>query len=452
MDLKPVFLKDMIYTFALKRFGMEDTMFVDEANIVIQSGKGGNGCVSFRREKYIPNGGPDGGDGGKGGDVVFVAVHDVNTLSDFRSRKMFKAENGRDGGGNRCSGRKGEDLIIKVPVGTTIREAESNLVIVDMAKLGQREVILNGGKGGKGNQHYATSTMQIPQYAQKGQEGKSLTVKLELKVLADVGLLGYPNAGKSTFLSRVSNAKPKIASYPFTTLSPQLGVVELSYGKTLVIADIPGLIDGAAEGVGLGHEFLKHLERTRVLIHLVDTAGTDGRDPIEDIENINRELALYSDQLATLPQVIGANKMDLPDSEIFYEELKSYCEEKGYPLFPISAATGEGVKQLLNQVVQIRDTLEPEPVVFEREFFVENSSPEEEGDGIHVDQIAPHTFVISGVPVDKMLGYTNLESEKGFDFFQKFMRDRGVIERLEAMGVEEGDTVQVGDIAFEFYH
>lgn len=426
-------------------------MFVDEAKILIQSGKGGNGCASFRREKYIPNGGPDGGDGGKGGDIVFVAVHDLNTLSDFRNRKTFKAENGRDGSGNRCAGRKGEDLIIPVPVGTIIREAESNLVIVDMAELGQQEVILKGGKGGKGNQHYATSTMQIPQYAQRGQEGKELTVKLELKVLADVGLLGYPNAGKSTFLSRVSNAKPKIASYPFTTISPNLGVVDLNYGKTLVIADIPGLIDGAAEGIGLGHEFLKHLERTRVLIHLVDTAGTDGRDPVEDIININQELALYSEELAALPQVIGANKMDLPDSEIYYEELEKYCQEHHYTLFPISAATGKGVQDLLNQVVQIRDTMDPDPIVFEREFFVDDVSTTDEGDGIHVDQLDAHTFEISGVPIEKMLGYTNLESEKGFDFFQKFMRERHVIERLEELGVEEGDTVQVGDIAFEFY-
>ncbi|MCI8632686.1 MAG: GTPase ObgE [Lachnospiraceae bacterium] len=426
-------------------------MFVDEAKILIQSGKGGNGCASFRREKYIPNGGPDGGDGGKGGDIIFMAVENLNTLADFRNRKNFKAENGRDGSGNNCSGKKGENLIIEVPVGTVIREAESNLVIIDMAYAGQQEILLKGGKGGKGNQHYATSTMQIPQYAQRGQEGKALLVKLELKVLADVGLLGYPNAGKSTFLSRISNAKPKIASYPFTTIAPNLGVVNLSYGKTLVVADIPGLIDGAAEGVGLGHEFLKHLERTRVLIHLVDTAGVDGRDPVEDIENINRELSLYSQELASLPQVIGANKMDLPDSELYYEELQKYCIQHGYDLFPISAATGKGIQELLNKVVQIRDTMEAEPVVFPREFFVEQSSTHEEGDGILVDCTEAHVYEITGEPIEKMLGYTNLESEKGFDFFQKFMRERGIIARLEELGIEEGDTVQVGGIAFEYY-
>ena len=427
-------------------------MFVDEVKIYVESGKGGNGCASFRREKYLPNGGPDGGDGGKGGDIILVADASLNTLYDFRHHKTFKAEKGRDGSGSNCAGRKGEDLCIKVPVGTIVREAESGLVIVDLAHNGQKEVLLKGGKGGKGNQHYATSTMQIPQYAQQGQEGKGLWIILELKVLADVGLLGYPNAGKSTFLSRVSNARPKIANYPFTTLAPNLGVVNLSYGKTLVIADIPGLIDGAAEGVGLGHEFLKHLERTRVLIHLVDTAGTDGRDPVEDLENINRELALYSEKLAALPQVIGANKMDLPDSEIYFEELQMHCAAKGWTLFPISAATGEGVQALLNEVVRIRDTMQEEPVIFEREYFPETLLEDDNaGDGILVEEVAPHEFRISGAPIDKMLGYTHLESERGFDFFQKFLRDRGIIRRLEAMGVQEGDTVEVADIAFEYF-
>ena len=430
----------------------EDTMFVDEVKIYIESGKGGNGCASFRREKYLPNGGPDGGDGGKGGDVIFATDSSLNTLSDFRNRKMYRAESGRDGSGKNCSGRKGDDLVIHVPVGTIIREAESRLVISDMAKEGEEEVLLRGGKGGKGNQHYATSTMQIPKYAQQGQEGKGLWVILELKVIADVGLLGYPNAGKSTFLARVSNAKPKIANYPFTTLSPNLGDVDLSYGKSLVIADIPGLIDGAAEGVGLGHEFLKHLERTRVLIHIVDTAGTDGRDPVSDIENINRELALYSQELAALPQVIAANKTDLPDSEIFMDEVTAYCQEKGYALFPISAATGKGIEALLHHVVKLRDQMDPEPIVFEREYFIDEPRlEEEEGDGILVEKLSEALYRISGAPIDKMLGYTNLESEKGFDFFQKFLRDRHVIKRLEEMGISEGDTVEVADIAFEYY-
>lgn len=426
-------------------------MFVDEVKIYIESGKGGNGCASFRREKYIPNGGPDGGDGGKGGDVIFVTDSSMNTLYDFRGRTKYKAQNGQDGGSRNCFGQKGEDLVISVPVGTVIREAESGLVICDMAYENMHETLLKGGKGGKGNQHYATATMQIPKYAQPGQEGKGLWVTLELKVLADVGLLGYPNAGKSTFLSAVSNARPKIANYPFTTLTPQLGVVKLPYGKTLVIADIPGLIDGAAEGVGLGHEFLRHLERTRVLIHLVDTAGTDGRDPVEDIININRELALYSEDLAALPQVVGANKMDLPDSEIFFDEVKAYCEKEQIPFFPISAATGSGVRALFDEVVKIRDKMEDTPVVFEKEYYIEDHSTRElEGDGIDITITKDGVYVISGDPIDKMMGYTNLESERGFDFFQKFLRERGVIDRLIEMGIQEGDTVEVDDISFEY--
>ncbi|MBQ7059607.1 MAG: GTPase ObgE [Firmicutes bacterium] len=425
-------------------------MFIDEARISVSSGKGGNGCASFRREKFVAAGGPDGGDGGKGGDIIFEAVSDANTLADFRYHRIFKAENGMDGSGNRCFGKKGEDLVIRVPVGTIIKEAESGLIIVDMATEGQREVLLKGGKGGKGNQHFATSTMQIPQYAQPGQEGKKLDLILELKVLADVGLLGYPNAGKSTFLSRVSNAKPKIADYPFTTLTPQLGVVQLSYGKTLVIADIPGLIDGAADGAGLGHEFLKHLERTRVLIHLVDAAGVDGRDPVEDIEHINHELEIFSEDLARLPQVIGANKIDLPDSELFMEELQAYAEDHGIRIFPISAATGQGVRELLDEVVRIRDSQDPAPVIFEREYF--EMAQEDNGPGYTIEKTGDHEFEVYGPVLDKMLGYTHLESEKGFDFFQKFLRDRGIIDALEQNGVEEGDTIYIGGIAFDFFH
>lgn len=424
-------------------------MFVDEATIYLRSGKGGNGCVSFRREKFVAAGGPDGGDGGKGGDVILEAVTDMDTLSEFKFHRKFIAQNGQDGSGNKSFGKKGEDLIVRVPVGTVVREAESGLVVVDMAEEGQREVILTGGKGGKGNQHYATSTMQIPQYAQQGQEGQEMTVKLDLKVLADVGLLGYPNAGKSTFLTHVSNARPKIADYPFTTLSPQLGVVNMSYGKTLVIADIPGLIDGAAEGVGLGHEFLKHLERCKVLIHLVDAAGVDGRDPVEDIVHINEELEKFSETLAQLPQVIGANKTDLPDSELYMEEIEDYCRETDCKLFKISAATNQGLRELLDEVVRLRDQQDQKPVIFEREYF--NYSIEDETEPISVDKIGSHEFEIYGPAIDKMLGYTNLESEKGFDFFQKFMHKRGVIDRLEKMNVEEGDTIHCGGIAFEYY-
>lgn len=430
-------------------------MFVDEAKIYVESGKGGNGCSSFRREKYVANGGPDGGDGGKGGDVIFVTEQGLNTLSDFRNRKVFKAAKGGDGRGKNCHGQDADDLIIRVPVGTILREESTGLVVADMSEPGMREVILKGGRGGKGNQHYATPTMQIPKYAQPGRPGKGLSLILELKVLADVGLLGYPNAGKSTFLSRVSNAKPKIANYPFTTLQPNLGVVELPYGKSMVIADIPGLIEGASEGAGLGHEFLKHLERTRVLIHLVDTAGLDGRDPVTDIEIINRELAQYSEKLAALPQVVGANKMDLPQAQDNFAGLQSYCQSHQLPLYPISAATGEGIRDLLDHVIQIRDSIGDTPAVFDREYFIEEQEAlaygSEEGDGIEVERRDDGTYSVSGPAIEKMLGFTHLESEKGFDFFQRFLRERGVIARLEDLGIQEGDTVEVYDMAFEYY-
>ena len=426
-------------------------MYVDEARITVISGDGGNGCTSFRREKFVANGGPDGGDGGKGGDIIFETESGLTTLYAFRHKRIFKAAKGGNGAGKNCHGKDAEDLVIRVPVGTVIREAETGLVACDLSEEGMREVLVPGGRGGKGNQHYATPTMQIPNYSQPGHPGKTLDLILELKVLADVGLLGYPNAGKSTFLSRVSNAKPKIADYPFTTLEPNLGVVNLSYGKTLVIADIPGLIEGAADGAGLGHSFLKHLERTRVLIHVVDTSGTDGRDPISDIEIINQELAQYSEELAALPQVIAANKMDLEDARAFYPELEAYCKEKGYPIYPISAATGQGIQDLLNKVVQIRDTIAQAPRTFEKEYDINTMSQDETGDGILIDKLDDGSYVIEGPAVDKMLGFTYLDTEKGFDFFQKFMRQRGVIDRLVKLGIKEGDTVIVGDTAYEFY-
>lgn len=423
-------------------------MFIDEATISIASGKGGNGCVSFRREKYIAAGGPDGGDGGRGGHVYLVARSDENTLADFRIHRHYKAQNGGDGSSSKCTGKDGEDLYIHVPVGTLVREAESDLVVVDMVEEGQTELILRGGKGGKGNVHFATPTMQIPRYAQPGQEGKNLELKLELKVLADVGLVGFPNAGKSTFLSHISNARPKIANYPFTTLSPQLGVVNLPYGKTLIVADIPGLIEGAADGLGLGHEFLRHLERTRVLIHLVDAAGTDGRDPLEDIETINRELLRYSPQIAALPRVLAFNKTDLPDSELFMEELTDYAKEASIPAFPISAYTGDGLRPLLDEVVRLRETQPKEVKRMLPEYTPES---EEEKESILVEKTAPHFFSVSGPAVDRMLGYTNLGSEKGFDFFQRFFRDRGILERLQALGVEEGDTIDVSGLQFDYF-
>ncbi len=428
-------------------------MFADQVKIYIRSGKGGDGHVSFRREKYIPDGGPDGGDGGRGGDVIFVVDKGLNTLSDFRHMKKYCAQNGEEGGKRRCHGADGENLIIKVPEGTLIKDAESGLVIADMSNGNNSQVILKGGKGGKGNMNYATPTMQAPKYAQPGQKAQELVVTLELKTIADVGLVGFPNVGKSTFLSRVTNARPKIANYHFTTLNPNLGVVDLPDGRGFVIADIPGIIEGASEGVGLGFEFLRHIERTKVIIHIVDGASVEGRDPIDDIYKINQELETYNPEIARRPQVIAANKIDTlfdGENDDAITLIRDEFEPKGIKVFPISAVSGKGVKELLFYVRELLDSLGDEPIVFEREYFPESieeqlpfyvsRSDEEEG-----------VFVIEGPRVERMLGYTNLESEKGFDFFQKFMKDNGILDELEALGIQEGDTVRVCDLEFDYY-
>ena len=426
-------------------------MFADRAKIYIRSGKGGDGHVSFRRELYVPNGGPDGGDGGRGGDVIFEVDKGLNTLVDFRHKTKYKAQDGEEGGKKRCHGKDAKDLILKVPEGTVIREAETNKVIADMSGENQRQVILKGGKGGLGNMHFATSTMQVPKYAQPGQPAQELWVNLELKVIADVGLVGFPNVGKSTFLSRVTNAQPKIANYHFTTLSPNLGVVDLEGAKGFVIADIPGLIEGASEGVGLGHEFLRHVERTKMMIHVVDAAGIEGRDPVEDIYKINAELEAYNKEISMRPQVIAANKVDLiySEDEDPIQRLRDEFEPKGIKVFPISGVTGEGLSDLLYYVNNELQKLDDKPIVFEQEYF-----PEEEI--IHMD--LPYTvekeddvFVVEGPKIEKMLGYTNLDSEKGFAFFQKFLKETGILEQLENAGVQEGDTIRMYGLQFEYY-
>ncbi|WP_113675677.1 GTPase ObgE [Vallitalea guaymasensis] len=424
-------------------------MFVDQAKIYIKSGDGGNGCVSFRREKYVPNGGPDGGDGGKGGDIIFRVDNDLNTLYDFRHKKHFKARNGEPGKGNRMHGKNSDDLIINVPLGTIIREAETGKVIIDMAHLGMEEVLLNGGRGGKGNQHYATPTMQIPKYAQPGKSGRDLWVVLELKTIADVGLVGFPNVGKSTFLSRVTNARPKIANYHFTTLNPNLGVVDISDGKGFVIADIPGLIEGASEGVGLGHEFLKHIERTKIIVHIVDVASTEGRNPVEDINKINYELETFNPELVKRPMVIAANKIDVMQDDKYLLELKDEFEDKGIKVYPISAVTGQGVKELLYHIHDLLKGLDDETLVYEQEYFIDSEEVKE--DAFTVEVLEDNTFLVEGPKIEKMLGYTNLETEKGFAFFQKFLRENGIIEELERLGIEEGDTVKMYYLEFDFY-
>lgn len=430
-------------------------MFSDKVRIFIKSGKGGDGHVSFRRELYVPAGGPDGGNGGHGGDIIFQVDKGLNTLGDFRHNSKYIAQSGEEGGKKRCTGKNGEDLIIKVPEGTVIYDDESDKVIADMSGDNMKETILKGGRGGKGNMNYATATMQAPQYAQPGQEAKELWVRLELKCIADVGLVGFPNVGKSTFLSRVTNARPKIANYHFTTLNPNLGVVDIDGGKGFVIADIPGLIEGASEGVGLGHQFLRHIERTKVIIHIVDAASTEGRDPIADIKAINAELEAYNPDLLKRPQVIAANKIDAIYDDGSgtnpVELIKAAFEPEGINVYPISAVTGQGVKELLYAVRELLDNFPDDVVIFEKEFDVDELLDNSDDNyNVYIDENG--VFIVEGERIDKMLGYTNLESEKGFNFFQKFMKSSGAIDRLEELGIEEGDTVRVGDyLEFDYY-
>lgn len=428
-------------------------MFADRARIYVRSGKGGDGHVSFRREKYVPNGGPDGGDGGRGGDVIFQVDEGLNTLTDFRHVRKYKALDGQEGGKRNCRGKDGEDIIIKVPEGTVIKEAESGKVIADMSGDNRRIVLLTGGRGGNGNQHYATSTMQAPKYAQPGQPARELELLLELKMIADVGLVGFPNVGKSTLLSRVTNARPKIANYHFTTIIPNLGVVDMDGAKSFVIADIPGLIEGASEGVGLGHEFLRHIERTRVIIHMVDAAGTEGRDPIADIYAINKELEEYNMEIASRPTVIAANKIDaITDTENNpIDALKAEFEPKGIRVFPISAVSGEGLKELLYYVSSLLDQTEVKQVVFEQEYFPEfENGYSNEPYTVEYNE-EENEYVVEGPRIEKMLGYTNLDSEKGFTFFQNFLKETGILEQLEELGIQEGDTVRMYGLKFDYY-
>lgn len=428
-------------------------MFADRAKIIIRSGKGGDGHVSFRRELYVPNGGPDGGDGGRGGDVIFEVDEGQNTLGEYRHKRKFKAQDGQEGGKKRCHGADGSDIVLKVPEGTVIMEAQSRKVIADMSGENRRQIVLKGGRGGKGNQHYATATMQVPKYAQPGQPAQELEVLLELKVIADVGLVGFPNVGKSTFLSRVTNAQPKIANYHFTTLGPNLGVVDTENGG-FVIADIPGLIEGASEGVGLGHEFLRHIERTRVLVHIVDAASTEGRDPVDDIRKINHELEAYNPEIASRPQIIAANKIDciFDQDEDPVERLKKEFEPQGIKVYPISAVTGQGLKELLYGIKSLLNETPAKRIVFEQEFFPEDALMTENLPyTITRDTEDSSIFIVEGPKIEKMLGYTNLDSEKGFAFFQRFLKEGGILEELEAAGIQEGDTVRMYGFDFDYY-
>lgn len=428
-------------------------MFADRARIFIRAGKGGDGHVSFRREKYVPDGGPDGGDGGKGGDVIFVVDEGLNTLTDFRHITKYRAQDGEPGGKRNCHGANGADVVLKVPPGTVIKDSETGKVILDMADKKEPVVLLKGGRGGRGNRNYVTSTMQAPKYAQPGQPAKELIVDLELKCIADVGLVGFPSVGKSTFLARVTNARPKIAEYHFTTLTPNLGVVDLGEHNGFVIADIPGIIEGAAEGVGLGLEFLRHIERTKVIIHIVDAASIDGRDSINDVKIINEELKKYNKDIESRPTVIAANKIDALDEvgyETVIEMLKEEFEKDGVKIFPISAVSGKGISELLWYVNDLVKNAPDDVVEFEPEVdldFHDNPDLPFEVSYNEEDDV----YVIEGPRIERMLGYTNLESEKGFEFFQKFLKTNGILDQLEALGIGEGDTVRMYGLEFDYY-
>ena len=424
-------------------------MFVDEAKIYIKAGDGGDGCVSFHREKYVAAGGPDGGDGGKGGDVVFVVDDNFSTLIDFRYKSKYLAEKGQDGSSRNCSGRGAEDLIIKVPRGTVVKELETGRIIADISS-DEPVIIARGGKGGKGNQHFATPTRQIPRFAKPGFTGEDLNIKLELKLLADVGLVGFPNVGKSTLVSVVSAAKPKIANYHFTTLTPVLGVVKIEEGKSFVMADIPGLIEGASEGVGLGHEFLRHVDRCRLIVHIVDVSGVEGRNPSEDFEIINEELKNFSEELSTRPQIVAANKCDMATPEQI-EEFKAYIESKGLKFFPISAATTQGTKELIMEVAKELEKLppirqyEPEPLTQEeiehRAFEAGNKFDITVEDGV---------YIVHADWLWNVLKTVDMDDFESLQYFQRVLRSSGIIDKLEEMGIEEGDNVSILDFEFDY--
>ena len=423
-------------------------MFVDYTKIIIKSGDGGNGAVSFRREKYVASGGPDGGDGGKGGDIYFVVDPDSNTLINFRYNKKYKAENGQNGSGSRCYGKSGQDLYVKVPRGTVVRDVETGKLIADLSKEGQTELILPGGRGGKGNCHFATSTRQAPRFAQDGEKGLEKEVILELKLLADVGLIGFPSVGKSTILSRVTSARPKIAEYHFTTLEPNLGVVKTEFGDSFVIADIPGIIEGASEGIGLGLRFLRHIERTRLLLHVIDASGSEGRNPVEDFNTINTELKKYSEKLSKRKQIIVANKADVIQDEELYKELEKLAKENNMEIFKISAVTGEGLKELFAYVSKILKTLPKEELEEAEEKKVYTLKEEAEGFDVRKED---GMYVVDGPAIQKIMSRANLEDNESLYYFQKSIRFLGVEDKLKEMGIQEGDTVKFIDWEMEWY-
>lgn len=422
-------------------------MFTDYAKITIKSGNGGNGAATFRREKYVAAGGPDGGDGGKGGSIYFVVDPDMNTLLDFRYKKIFKAENGQNGSGNNCYGKKGEDLYISVPLGTIIKDLETGRILADLSVENQKELVLEGGRGGKGNVHFATSTRQAPRFSQDGEKGQEKEIILELKLLADVGLIGFPNVGKSTFLSRVTSAKPKIADYHFTTIIPNLGVVKSIYGDSFVIADIPGIIEGASQGVGLGIQFLRHIERTRLLLHVIDASGIEGRNPVEDFRTINEELKSYSDKLSKRKQIIVANKLDVMQDENLLKDLEELAKNEEIEIFKISAATGEGIDDLMNYVTKILKELPKEELVEVEERMVYTL---EDKDEFTITRNGDE-YLVEGPAVERLMGRINIGDNESMHYFQKMIRQLGIEDSLKKKGVKEGDTVKFLEWEFEWY-
>ena len=423
-------------------------MFVDQAKIYIKAGDGGDGAVSFHREKYVAAGGPDGGDGGKGGDIVFVVDDNISNLIDFRYKRKYVAEKGQNGGGKNCSGRNAPDLVVKVPRGTVVKEIKSGRILADLST-DEPAIIAHGGKGGRGNAHFATSTRQIPKFAKPGFRGDEYEVMLELKLIADVGLVGFPNVGKSTLISVVSAAKPKIANYHFTTLTPVLGVVKIEEGKSFVMADIPGLIEGASEGVGLGHEFLRHVERCRLIVHVIDVSGSEGRDPIEDFKAINHELENFSMELAEAPQIVAANKSDMATPEQV-ERLRNYVEDQGLLFYEISAATTKGTKELMYGVWERLSVLPPV-----KQFEAQPLTQEELDDKL-ISKKDFRVTVEDGVyfvEADRLLDIlrtANMDDYSSLQYFQNVLRTSGIIDKLEEMGIEEGDTVSIFDFEFEY--
>ena len=423
-------------------------MFVDYTKIIIKSGDGGNGAISFRREKYIASGGPDGGDGGKGGDIYFAVDPDANTLIDFRYNKKFKAENGENGSGSHCTGKSGNDLYIKVPIGTIIKDAETGKVIADLSEKGQVELVLPGGKGGKGNSHFATATRQAPHFSQGGEKGTQKEIILELKLLADVGIIGFPNVGKSTILSQVTKATPKIADYHFTTLEPNLGVVKTDYGDSFVLADIPGIIEGASSGVGLGLQFLRHIERTRLLLHVIDISGSENRNPVDDFYKVQEELKKYSAKLATRKQIIVANKSDIAQDEKLYSNLEKVAKKENMEIYRVTAATGNGLKELMIHVAEVLKTLPKEEIISDKERVVYTLKEEKAPYDIKKEN---GEYIVTGPAVERLMNNVNIEDNESLAYFSRMLDKLGINQKLKEMGAKEGDTIRLADWEFEWY-